>query len=165
MRKSAASAALIGAVGFSALSMAPASAAMLPFQNCEAAGAAGVYNIPASSPAYSAALDSDSDGVGCESDVYGYDTVRVGEIVASDERLAQMPEGTGIVAGPEGTDLEQLPQLPQVPQVEQAPVGGADTGVAVEPAGGNGGAALTGGLVLAAVAGGAFFIRRRGRTA
>lgn len=159
MRKSAAGAALIGAVGFSALSMAPASAAMLPFQNCEAAGAAGVYNIPASSPAYSAALDSDSDGVGCESSVYGYDAVRVGEIVASDERLAQMPEGTGIVAGPEGTDLEQLPQ------VEQAPVGGADTGVAVEPAGGNGGAALTGGLVLAALAGGAFFILRRGRTA
>lgn len=158
MRKSAAGAALIGAVGFSALSMAPASAAVLPFQNCEAAGAAGVYNIPVGSPAYAPALDTDSDGVGCESDVYGYDTVRIAEIVAVDERLAQMPEGTGISA-PEGNDLEQ------VPQVEQAPVGGADTGVAVEPAGGNGGVALTGGLILAALAGGAFFIRRRGRTA
>ncbi|WP_285590191.1 excalibur calcium-binding domain-containing protein [Actinomycetospora sp. NBRC 106378] len=41
------------------------------FSNCTEAAAAGVDNIPASSPAYSADLDSDGDGVACEKDGAG----------------------------------------------------------------------------------------------
>ncbi|MEX5303124.1 excalibur calcium-binding domain-containing protein [Kocuria sabuli] len=158
MRRSAARAALITAVGFSALTVTPATAAALPFPNCDAAAAAGVHNIPATSPAYAPALDRDADSVGCESDIYPYDAAKVAEIVATQQGLQELPPGTGIVAGPEGTGLEE------VPQIEQVPVGGADTGVAVEPAAGDGAAAVAGGLVLVA-AGGALLVRRRARTA
>ncbi|WP_344122178.1 excalibur calcium-binding domain-containing protein [Kocuria aegyptia] len=157
---SAASAALITAVGLSALTTAPATAAILPFPSCDAAAAAGAHNIPAASPAYSPALDTDSDGVGCESDTYAYDAAKVAGIVATDQQLDGLPPRTGIVAGPGGTGLEEAPQI------EQVPVGGADTGVAVETADGNGAAAATGGLALtAALAGGVFLLRRRTRTA
>lgn len=37
-----------------------------PFTNCDAAYAAGVYNIPAGDPAYSEGQDSDHDGLACE---------------------------------------------------------------------------------------------------
>jgi hypothetical protein len=160
MRKSAVSAALITAVGLSALTTAPATAAVLPFPNCDAAAAAGVYNIPAASPAYAPAQDSDSDGVGCESDIYVYDAAKVAEIVATDQQLKGLPPNTGIVAGPEGTGLEEAPQIGQVP------VGGADTGVAVDAADGNRAAAVTGGLAATvALAGGVLLLRRCARTA
>lgn len=160
MRKSAASAALITAVGLSALTTAPATAAILPFPHCDAAAAAGVYNMPATSPAYAPALDSDSDGVGCESDIYAYDAATVAEIEATQQQLDGLPPHTGIVAGPGGTGLEEAPQI------EQVPIGGADTGVAVDTADGNDAAAVTGGVALAmALAGGAFVLRRRARTA
>ncbi|MGQ1797364.1 excalibur calcium-binding domain-containing protein [Kocuria oceani] len=159
MRKSAASAALITAVGLSALTTAPATAAILPFPNCDAAAAAGVYNIPTASPAYAPALDSDSDGVGCESDIYAYDTAKVAEIVATQQQLEGLPPHTGIVAGPGGTGLQEAPQI------EQVPVGGADTGVAVDTAEGNGATAVTGGLALTvALAAGVLLLRRRART-
>jgi hypothetical protein len=41
------------------------------FQNCSEAAAAGVYNIPAGSPAYSPDLDRNGDGVACESNNVG----------------------------------------------------------------------------------------------
>jgi hypothetical protein len=151
---------LIAAVGFSALTVSPAGAAVLPFPNCDAATAASVHNIPADSPAYAPALDSDADGLGCESDTIAYDAALVAEMVATDQQLENLPPGTGIIAGPEGTDVPA-----GTGQVEQVPVGGADTGVAVEATGGNGAAAAAGGLSLAALAGGAFLVRRRTRTA
>lgn len=157
MRKSAAGAALIGALGCSALTVAPATAATLPFPNCDAAAAVGVYKIPADSPAYTAALDSDSDGIGCESDTYAYNPARIAEIVATDQQLATMPPGTGIVAGPEGTGLEQAPQI------EQMPVGGADTGVSAATAKDHNAAAIAATLALAATAGAALLIRRHTR--
>lgn len=161
MRRSAAGAALIAAVGFSALSAAPASADVHGpiFPVCDAAFAAGIYNIPQGSPAYTSALDSDADGIGCESDTYAYDAAKVAEIVEQREWARNnLPPNTGIIAGPDGTGLEEAPQI------EQVPLGGADTGVAVEPAEGNGAAAVAGGLALA-VAGGALLARRRTRTA
>lgn len=161
MRKSTASAVLITAVGFSALTVAPASAAVLPFPNCDAAAAVGVYNIPVGTPGYGAHLDSDSDGVGCENPGAAYDPGPVQTIINENQqppvtreqpRLEELPPNTGIVVGPES------------PQVEQMPVGGADTGVAVEPAGANGAAVIAGGLALAAAAGGLVLMRRRTRS-
>lgn len=163
MRKSAASAALITAVGFSALSAAPASADVYGpiFPVCDAAFAAGVYNIPQGSPAYHPALDTDADGVACESEAYAYDAAKVAEIVEQRELARDtLPPNTGIIAGPDGTGLEEAPQI------EQVPVGGADTGVAVETADGDSAAAVTGGLALTVtLAGSAFWLRRRARTA
>lgn len=161
MRRSATRAALVTAVGFSALSAAPAAADVYGpiFPVCDAAFAVGVYNIPADSPAYIPALDSDADGIACESDTYPYDAAKVAEIVAQRELARDiLPPNTGIIAGPDGTGLEETPQI------EQIPVGGADTGVAVEPANNNGATAAVGGLALAAVAGAAFVARRRSRT-
>jgi hypothetical protein len=65
MKKTAAAMAVLAAAGFTGLSMAPASAAQM-FQNCSEAQAAGYYNIPIGSPAYSPDLDGNSDGVACE---------------------------------------------------------------------------------------------------
>lgn len=168
MRRTTAGAALIAAVGFSALTITPATAAVLPFPNCDAATAAGVYNIPADSPAYAPDLDSDSDGIGCESTTIAYDAVRVAEIVATDQRLETLPPGVGIIAGPEGTDIPAGSDVPAgTGQITQVPVGGADTGVAVEAAAGNGtaAAATAGALGMAAVACGAVLVRRRTRGA
>lgn len=163
MRKSAASAAVITAVGFSALSAAPASADIDGpiFPVCDAAFAAGVFDIPQDSPAYHPALDPDADGVACESETHAYDAAKVAEIVEQRELARDtLPPNTGIIAGPGGTGLEEAPQI------EQVPVGGADTGVAVETDDGASAAAVTGGLGLAAaLAGGVFLLRRRARTA
>ncbi|MEX5236105.1 excalibur calcium-binding domain-containing protein [Kocuria arenosa] len=104
MRKSVAGAALVAAVGFSTLTTAPASALSFPlFENCDAAAAAGVYNIPAGDPRYTPELDSDADGIGCENPDYAY------------------------------VPLPPVGDVPTDPQVEQMPVGGADTGVTVAP--------------------------------
>lgn len=162
MRKSAAGAALITAVGFSALGATPAAADIYGpiFPVCDAATAAGIYNIPADSPAYIPALDSDGDGIGCESEAYAYDAAKVAGIVEQREWARNnLPPNTGIVAGPEGTGVEG------VPQIEQVPVGGVDTGVVMEPTESSGSAAIAGGLALAAMAGGVMLVRRRTRTA
>lgn len=133
MRRSTATITLGAAAAFTALSAAPAHA--FPYATCDEAAAAAVYNIPVSSPAYSAALDVDGDGIACESDVYVY-------------RPEFVPGGTTEIRGAE-------------PQVGQMPVGGANTGVPQEPADNTAAPALGAGLVLAAVAGGTFVIRRR----
>lgn len=138
MRKSVAGAALVAAVGFSALTTAPASALSFPlFENCDAAAAAGVYNIPAGDPRYTPELDSDADGIGCENPDYAY------------------------VPLPPVGDVPATPVAPEAPQVEQMPVGGADTGVAVAPEQSTTGIAALGLAGLAAAAGGVVIARRR----
>ncbi|MFI7581011.1 excalibur calcium-binding domain-containing protein [Kocuria kalidii] len=132
MKKSAAGAALVAAVGFSALTAAPASALSFPlFETCDAAAGAGVYNIPVGDPRYTADLDSDSDGVACENADYAY------------------------------VPLPPVGDVPTDPQVEQMPVGGADTGVAVAPEEPTAGIAALGLAGLAAVTGGVVIARRR----
>ncbi|MFI7582959.1 excalibur calcium-binding domain-containing protein [Kocuria sp. M1N1S27] len=132
MKKSAAGAALVAAVGFSALTAAPASALSFPlFETCDAAAGAGVHNIPVGDPRYTADLDSDSDGVACENADYAY------------------------------VPLPPVGDVPTDPQVEQMPVGGADTGVAVAPEEPTAGIAALGLAGLAAVTGGVVIARRR----
>ena len=133
MKKSTATITLGAAAAFTALSAAPAHA--FPYSSCDEAAAAAVYNIQVGSPAYSTALDVDGDGVACESDLYVY-------------RPEFVPGGTTEIRGAE-------------PQVGQVTVGGADTGVAQEPADTSASLALGAGLVLAAVAGSTFVVRRR----
>ncbi|GEO97529.1 excalibur calcium-binding domain-containing protein [Kocuria turfanensis] len=142
MKKSAAGAALVAAVGFSALSVSPAMAFPdLPFQNCDDAAARGAYNIPANSSAYSPALDRDGDGVGCESDTMPWD-----------------PSSLTGLAVPEWPIIEDPYAQPQV---EEVPIGGADTGVVVEDSTDAGAVAVGGGLAVLAAAGGAYLLRRR----
>lgn len=132
MRRSVAGAALVAAVGCSALTAAPASALSFPlFENCDAAAAAGVYNIPAGDPRYTPELDSDADGIGCENPDYAY------------------------------VPLPPVGDVPTAPQIEQMPVGGADTGVAVAPESSTAGIAALGLGGLAAAAGAVVIARRR----
>ncbi|WP_458116617.1 excalibur calcium-binding domain-containing protein [Arthrobacter sp. D2-10] len=131
MNKKTAGLAVAAAAGFVALSATPASAGHFPFPNCDAAAALGVYNIPIGTPGYAAHLDSDSDGVGCESATVAYNPNLV-------------------------VDHPTTP--PQVPTV---PVGGAATGVEVTQQDNTAALALGGGFVLAMVAGGAYVVRRR----
>lgn len=144
MKRSAAGAALVAAVGFSALTAAPASALSFPlFETCDAAAGAGVYNIPVGDPRYTAELDSDSDGVACENADYAY----VPLPPVGDVPTGGLPPNTGVI--------------PTDPQVEQWPVGGADTGVAVAPEKSDTGLAALGLAGLAAVTGGVVIARRR----
>ncbi|GEO97027.1 excalibur calcium-binding domain-containing protein [Kocuria turfanensis] len=131
MRKSVAGAALVAAVGCSALTAAPASALSFPlFENCDAAAGAGVYNIPVGDPRYTPELDSDADGVACENPDYAY------------------------------VPLPPVGDVPTDPQIEQMPVGGADTGVAMAPEKPNAGIAALG-LAGLGAAGGVLLARRR----
>ncbi|WP_264026815.1 excalibur calcium-binding domain-containing protein [Mycolicibacterium pyrenivorans] len=57
----AASLAIAGGLG------APVASAQVPFENCTQAKKAGYQNIPSSSPYCGEWLDSDNDGIGCES--------------------------------------------------------------------------------------------------
>lgn len=50
-----------------------------PWENCAAAAAAGVYNIPSTDPRYAPKLDRDGDGIACESDAAGVSTEPVWE--------------------------------------------------------------------------------------
>jgi hypothetical protein len=134
MNKTVAGAALIGGLGLSALAGAPASALSFPlFESCEAAAGAGVYNIPVEDPRYTAALDTDSDGIACENSAYAY---------------VPLPPVGDVPIG-------------EVPQIEQVPVGGADTGVAVPAEQDVSATVAVGAAALAAVAGGAVLVRRR----
>ena len=132
MKKKTAVLSLATVVGFSILSATPAMATTMgAYENCSAAAAQGVYNIPAGSPGYGEHLDSDLDGVGCEN---------------SSAAPAPAP-------APAPVDNTQ--------QVTQMPVGGADTGVPAENPADISAIALTGGLVLAAAGGGTYLLRRR----
>jgi Excalibur calcium-binding domain len=124
MKKSTAGISLAAVVGLSALSASPAAAVTLPFPNCDAAAAVGVYNIPAGTPGYGIHLDRDRDGFGCDAaGTPAYDASIVNRLIA--------------------TTPAQVPSMP---------VGGADTGVTQETDNGMGLLAL-GGLVAAAATG------------
>ena len=144
MKKIATGASLIAAIGFSALSVAPAAAVTLPFPNCDTAAAAGVYNIPASSAAYGTHLDRDGDGFGCDATTNPYNQEIVDQIVAGN---------TGV--------SDTVPPVVDSPQMEQMPVGGAETGVTQESTNNTSALALGGGLALMAAAGGTYVVRRR----
>lgn len=145
MKKSSAGIALAAAVGFSALSATPAMAVTLPFENCDAAAAVNVYNIPVGTPGYHPRLNRDGDNTGCDAaGTPAYDAGIVAGIVAENA-----PPAPPVAPTPPG------------PQVDPVPNGGADTGVTQESAGNLGFLALSGGLVLATAAGGTFIVRRR----
>ncbi|WP_294570291.1 excalibur calcium-binding domain-containing protein [uncultured Arthrobacter sp.] len=139
VKKSTAILAVTAAAGFTALSATPATAVGLPFNNCTEAAAAGVFNIPAASPAYQPKLDADMDGFGCDAaGTPAFNQAIVDRIIA-----------------------ENNPQ-PMPNQMNQMPVGGVDTGVAQEPAKDATSTLVLGsGLVLAAAAGGTYLVRRR----
>lgn len=140
MKKRTTGLAIAAAAGITLLSASPAIAA--PYENCTAAAAEGVFNIPNTDPRYGTHLDSDLDGIGCENSDYAIATPPV--VVQPAPPVAEQP----------------VPVAPVEAQVGQMPVGGAETGVA-QPVGSNAGAlALGGGLVLAAAVGGAFVVRR-----
>ncbi|MCM3687082.1 excalibur calcium-binding domain-containing protein [Kocuria rosea] len=109
------------------------------FDNCTEARAAGRVNIPVGDPAYGLHLDADRDGFGCDADGTD-DGISFHEII--DWVPAEWNTG-------------------QYDQMGQVPVGGADTGVAVEESSTAGGLAAGGGLALAAAAGAAVVVRRR----
>ena len=136
LKKSTASLTLAAVAGLTVLSATPAVAA--PFQNCEQARAAGQVNIPIGSPFYNPSSDRDNDGIACE------------EGDPASVPVAIDPAPTTTVA-----------PVTQGPQVAQMPVGGASTGVAQDTTDNTAALALGAGFVLAAVAGGAFVVRRR----
>ena len=72
MKKSISILAVAAVVGLSALTATPANAIVgAAYANCTEAAAAGAFNIPAGSPGYGVHLDSDRDGIGCESSTAG----------------------------------------------------------------------------------------------
>jgi hypothetical protein len=153
MKKITAGLTFAAVVGLSALSATPALAATLPFENCSAAAAVGVYNIPRGTPGYAPKLDRNNNGFGCDDP--GTPPYNA-SIVA------------GLVAKPAATVAPAAPVAPAVPkaqvapkQIVRVPVGGADTGAATKSTDNSAALALGGGLVLAAAAAGTFVVRRR----
>lgn len=137
MRRTVAGATLTAVVGFSILTASPASALSFPmFDTCDAAAAAGIYNIPSDDPRYLPKLDSNGNGIACENPNYAFIP------------LPPMPT-MGSTPGPDT-------------QVEQLPVGGADTGVTVTPRGSGNALAALALAGLAALAGGVMTVRSRG---
>ena len=91
MKKSTSILAVAAVVGLSALTATPANATIGAYPNCSAAAAAGKFNIPAGTPGYGPHLDSDRDGIGCESATAG-------------SQVAQLPVGgaaTGVAQQPD----------------------------------------------------------------
>jgi LPXTG-motif cell wall-anchored protein len=154
MKKTSATIGLVAAVGFTALSALPAMAVTpLPFENCGAAAAVGVYNIPVGTPGYGPHLNRDGDATGCdEPGTPPYDASIVAAIVAENTQSTPVPP---VVP----TTPPQVIGTP--PQVTTMPNGAANTGVTQETGDNTAVLALTGGLVLAAAAGGTFMVRRR----
>lgn len=135
---------MAAAVGFSGLSVAPATAMPFIFDNCTQAAQYGVYNIPAGMVGYGPHLDSDNDGVGCENASVAFNPDLVPQESVDDVLRDPLPPG-----------------VVEFPQVEQMPVGGADTGVAQESTRSTDVLVLGGGLALMAAVGGAYLVRRR----
>jgi hypothetical protein len=123
MKKSTSILAVAAVVGLSALTATPASATIGAYPNCDAAAAAGAFNIPVGAPGYGPNLDRDKDGIACE---------QGGEPVAQAPAQPQAPTQGQVTA-----------------QVAKKPVGGAPTGIEQETDNGMGFLAL-GGLVAAA---------------
>ena len=209
MKKITAGMAVLAAAGFTGLSMVPAAAAPIVFDNCSQAAQYGVYNIPAGSPGYGTHLDQPVDGVGCEKDGAVYNAALVPDDGVSVPPVTPVAETPTDVAGfdncaearaagrvnipvgdpayaphldrdldgiaceqggddeaDSGTDVivDYVPESwgnGQYNQVGQVPVGGAETGVAVESENTVSGLAVAGGLTLLAAAGASIVARRR----
>lgn len=155
MKKSTAGLTLAAVIGLSVLSATPASAAPLPFPNCDAAAAVGVYNIPAGTPGYSPQLDRDNDLIACDNAAVAYDA----NIVASLVPVAPQPTPTLETTVPM-VPVAPQPMTPAAPQQVQMPVGGAATGVTQDSTDNTGVLAL-GGVALLVAAGAAVTVRRR----
>jgi hypothetical protein len=163
MKSSAAGVATAAAIGFAALTAAPAAAAPgdpMVFTDCATAAGYGVHNIPVGSVSYSTSLvDDDGDGVVCESTEWSYDPTRIPVENASggwSHTVIDWVPGAG--PGPDAQPGE-VPGEDPYTQVDEVPVGGADTGAAVDA--GSGAPVLAGGLAVAAAAA-AVAVRRRG---
>ncbi|MUN63354.1 hypothetical protein GMA12_09420 [Kocuria sediminis] len=163
MNKNTTGAALMAAIGFSALTAAPATAAPgdpMVFTDCATAAQYGVHNIPVGSVSHSPSLvDDDGDGVVCESADWTYDPTRIpveNEQGGYSHTIIDWIPGAG--PGPDAQPGE-VPGVDQYTQMDEVPVGGADTGATVQDGSGTTGLVLGGGLALAA--GAAVAVRRR----
>jgi hypothetical protein len=161
MKNSAAGVAA-AAIGLVVLTAGPATAApgdAMVFTDCATAAGYGVHNIPVGSVSYSPSLvDDDGDGVVCESAEWSYDPTRIPVENASggwSHTVIDWVPGAG--PGPDAQPGE-VPGEDPYTQVGEVPVGGADTGAAVDA--GSGAPVLAGGLALVAAA--AVAARRRG---
>ncbi|MGX5357529.1 hypothetical protein [Kocuria sp. KH4] len=163
MNKHTAGPALIMAVGLSALTAAPAAAGPgdpMVFTDCATAAQYGVHNIPVGSVSHGPDLvDEDGNGVVCESADWAYDPTRIP--VENDQggyshTIIDWIPGAG--PGPDAQPGE-VPGGDPYTQVDEVPVGGADTGAAVQDGSGAGGLVLGAGLALAT--GAAVVVRRR----
>ncbi|WP_424347755.1 hypothetical protein [Kocuria sp. CH-021] len=164
MKHSAAGAAVATAIGLAALTAAPAAAAPgdpMVFTDCATAAGYGVHNIPVGSVSHSASLvDDDGDGIVCESAEWSYDPTRIpveNESGGYTHTIVDWIPGAG--PGPDAQPGE-VPGADPYTQVGEVPVGGADTGAAVQEGAAAGGPAAAGLLVLGA-AGAAVAVRRR----
>ncbi len=165
MRSTAAGVA--AAIGFVALTAAPAAAApgdAMVFTDCATAGQYGVHNIPVGSVSYSESLvDEDGDGIVCESADWSYDPTRIpveNESGGYTHTIIDWVPGAG--PGPDAQPGEVPgvePGADPYTQVGQVPVGGADTGATVDARTGTGTGALAAAGVLALAA--AAVVRRR----
>lgn len=162
MKNSAAGVAA-AAIGLVVLTAGPATAApgdAMVFTDCATAAGYGVHNIPVGSVSYSTSLvDDDGDGVVCESAEWSYDPTRIPVESASggwSHTVIDWVPGAG--PGPDAQPGE-VPGEDPYTQVGEVPVGGADTGAAVDA--GPGAPVLAGGLALVAAAA-AVAVRRRG---
>ena len=166
MKNSAAGVAA-AAIGLVVLTAGPATAApgdAMVFTDCATAAGYGVHNIPVGSVSYSTSLvDDDGDGVVCESAEWPYDPTRIPVENASggwSHTVIDWVPGAG--PGPDAQPGEvpgEVPAEDPYTQVDEVPVGGADTGAAVDA--GPGAPVLAGGLALVAAAA-AVAVRRRG---
>lgn len=162
MKNSAAGVAA-AAIGIAVLTAGPATAApgdAMVFTDCDTAAGYGVHNIPVGSVSYSTSLvDDDGDGVVCESAEWAYDPTRIPvENAAGGWNHTVVDWIPGAGPGPDAQPGE-VPGEDPYTQVDEVPVGGADTGAAVDAR--SGAPALAGGLVLVAAAA-AVTVRRRG---
>ena len=99
MKKITAGMAVLAAAGFTGLTMVPAAAAPIVFDNCTQAAQYGVYNIPAGSPGYGTHLDQPVDGVGCEKDGAVYNAALVPDDGVSVPPVTPVAETPTDVAG------------------------------------------------------------------
>jgi Excalibur calcium-binding domain len=103
MKNSTSILAVAAMVGLSALTATPANATIGAYPNCSAAAAAGASNILRGTPGYGPHLDSDSDGIGCETQ--GSQAAPApGPVVHAPSQVAQLPIGgadTGVTEQPD----------------------------------------------------------------
>lgn len=121
MKKTAAGFALAAVLGLSVVSATPAMAVVGAYENCDAAAADGVYNIPVGAPGYGPHLDRDGDGVGCENSEIAYRPA---------PEAAPVPEAVPV---PAETPAPVVVAPAPAPQIVKVPVGAPDTGAVQEP--------------------------------